>query len=49
LSAPDTHAAKSGIVYPGVNLKVIEDKEAWLYVESPLGRRGWILKEWIQE
>jgi hypothetical protein len=49
LSAPDTHAEKRGIVYSGVNLKVIEEREAWLSVESPLGRRGWILREWIQE
>ena len=48
-SAPDTHAKKLGKVYSGVPLKVVEERAAWLYIESPLGRRGWILRDWIQE
>jgi hypothetical protein len=49
LSAPDTRSEKLGIVYSGVTLKVIEDRDTWLYIETSVGRRGWILKEWIQE
>ena len=48
-SAPDLHATKLGKVYSGVPLKVVEERAAWLYIESPLGRRGWILRAWIQE
>jgi hypothetical protein len=48
-SAPDTHAKKLSKVYAGVPLKVVEERAAWLYIESPLGRRGWILRDWIQE
>jgi hypothetical protein len=49
LSAPDTRSEKLGIVYTGVNLKIIEDRDSWLYIETPSGRRGWISREWIQE
>jgi hypothetical protein len=38
------------MVSSGVNLKIIENRDAWLFVETPPPdeKRGWILKEWIQ-
>jgi len=35
----------------GINLTVSENRGVWLSIETPAPeeRRGWILKEWIQE
>jgi hypothetical protein len=45
---PDTSAERLSAVYAGVNLKVLEERGAWLYIETPDDRRGWILREWLQ-
>jgi hypothetical protein len=46
---PDTSAERLSSVSAGVPLKVIEEREQWLYVETPDEKRGWILREWIQD
>ena len=46
---PHTDAERLGSVSAGVPLKVIEDRDQWLYIETPDGKRGWILREWIQQ
>src|SRR5262249_23656012 len=46
---PHTDAERLTGVSAGVPLKVIEEREQWLYIETPEGKRGWILREWIQE
>jgi hypothetical protein len=46
---PNTDAERLSSVSAGVPLKVIEDRDQWVYIETPDGKRGWILREWIQE
>jgi hypothetical protein len=46
---PNTSAERLNSVSAGTPLKVIEDKNQWLYIETPDERRGWILKEWVQQ
>lgn len=46
---PNTGAERLGSVSAGVPLKVIEERQQWLYVETPDESRGWILRAWIQE
>ena len=47
---PDVGAERLSMVSSGVNLKIIENRDTWLFVETPPPdeKRGWILKEWIQ-
>jgi Bacterial SH3 domain len=46
---PNTGAERLNSVSAGVPLKVIEDRDQWLYIETLDEKRGWILKEWTQE
>jgi hypothetical protein len=46
---PDTGAERLSMVSSAINLKVIENRGSWLYIETPDERRGWVLREWIQE
>jgi len=46
---PHTDAERLSGVSAGVPLKVIEDRDQWLYIETPEGKRGWILREWVQQ
>jgi len=46
---PRGDAATLSPIAAGVPLRVIETRETWLYVQTPDERRGWVLRQWIQE
>jgi hypothetical protein len=46
---PDMSAERLTPVSAVSNLKVIENRGTWLCIETPDERRGWILREWVQQ
>jgi hypothetical protein len=48
-SAPDTESEKLGSVDAGIKLKALEESNAWVYIETPRGQQGWIMKDWLRK
>lgn len=46
---PRADADRLTPVASGIPLRIIEARTGWLYIETPDERRGWILREWVQD
>jgi hypothetical protein len=48
-SEPWLESDKIGKITPHTELKRIKETDYWLYVESPIGVKGWIAKDWLNK